>query len=194
MARVLSLVRFMVEQPVLSTARVLLRPFRLEDAPEVQRLACDREIAATTLRIPHPYPDGAAAEWIAGLASRYEKGESVAFAITRASDGVMLGAIGLDITREHDRAELGYWIGRPYWGNGYCTEAARAVVAYAFDGIGLNRITAAHFAHNVASGRVMQNVGMTYEGHRIQEIKKWGKFEDLILYGLVRANRIGINE
>src|SRR5262249_16321912 len=150
------------------------------------RLAGDREIAANTLQIPHPYPDGAAEAWIATLAPRFAAGESVAFAITRTLDGALLGSIGLDITREHERAELGYWMGKPYWGNGYCTEAARALVNYAFQSLGLNRITAGHFANNSASGCVMRNIGMNYEGHRYQEIKKWGKFEDLILYGLVR--------
>jgi RimJ/RimL family protein N-acetyltransferase len=176
----------MADQPSLETDRLMLRPFRLEDASEVQRLAGDREVAATTLRIPHPYPEGAAETWITSLAPRFAAGDSVAFAITRRLDGALLGAIGLDITREHERAELGYWIGKPFWGQGYCTEAARAVVNFAFDVLRLHRITAAHFAHNVASGRVMQHIGMTYEGNRIQEIKKWGNFEDLMLYGLVR--------
>jgi ribosomal-protein-alanine N-acetyltransferase len=179
----------MSDQPTLNTVRLVLRPFRLEDASEIQRLAGDREIAATTLRIPHPYPDGAAEEWISSVAHRYEKGETVAFGITRADDLALLGGIGLDITREHERAELGYWIGKPYWGNGYCTEAARAVVQYAFEVLGMNRVGACHFANNEASGRVMRNLGMTYEGHRIQEIKKWGKFVDVILYGLVRPKQ-----
>jgi [ribosomal protein S5]-alanine N-acetyltransferase len=179
----------MAGQPNLETDRLVLRPFRVEDASEVQRLAGDREIAATTLRIPHPYPEGAAEEWIASLAASFASGDSVAFAVTRRSDGALLGAIGLDITRQHERAELGYWIGKPFWGNGYCTEAARAVVNYAFEDVGLNRITAGHFAHNIASGQVMQHIGMTCEGKRIQEIKKWGKFVDVILYGLLRPTK-----
>jgi RimJ/RimL family protein N-acetyltransferase len=179
----------MAQQPVLITERLVLRPFRLEDASEVQRLAGAKEIAATTLRIPHPYPDGAAEEWIAGLAPHLEKDEAVAYAIARASDGALLGAIGLEISRAHERAELGYWIGLPYWGNGYCTEAAQEIVRYALNVLGLHRISACHFAHNEASGRVMRNIGMTYEGRRVQEIKKWGKFVDVIQYGLVRSER-----
>src|SRR5205807_543875 len=101
-------------QPKLKTSRLVLRPFRLEDAPEVQRLAGDPAVAATTLRIPHPYLDGMAESWITSLTPRYEKGECVSFAITREEDGALLGAVGLDIVQEHERAELGYWIGRPY--------------------------------------------------------------------------------
>jgi RimJ/RimL family protein N-acetyltransferase len=179
----------MTEQPTLTTERLVLRPLRLEDAAEVQRLAGDREVAATTLRIPHPYLDGMAEEWLSALPARYQQGEAVVFAITRTEDGGLLGAIGLEITRAHERAEIGYWIGRPYWGNGYCTEAAKAGAAYAFDVLGLHRITARHIEHNDASGRVLRNIGMKYEGHQVQEIKKWGRFKDLILYGMVRANQ-----
>jgi len=179
----------MTLQPILKTERLLLRPIQLEDAADIQRLAGDRAIAATTLRIPHPYPDGAAEAFIATLQPNFALDKSVTFAITRATDGVLLGAIGLDIAREHDRAELGYWVGKPYWGNGYCTEAARAVVDFAFDHLGLNRVTAVHFAPNVASGRVIQHIGMAYEGRRPQEIKKWGNYVDLILYGIVKSNR-----
>jgi RimJ/RimL family protein N-acetyltransferase len=139
--------------------------------------------------MPHPYLDGMAEEWIKSQPSRNEKGEVVAFAITRTEDGMLLGAIDLNICREHERAELGYWIGKPYWGNGYCTEAARAVVDYAFETLGLNRVEACHFANNEASGRVMRNIGMRYEGRQVQKIKKWGEFEDIIVYGLARSMR-----
>jgi RimJ/RimL family protein N-acetyltransferase len=177
----------MSSQPTLTTAQLVLRPFQLSDVADIQRLAGDRDIAATTLRIPHPYLDGMAEEWLGSVNARYEKGDVVAFAITRDNDGALLGAIGLEICREHERAELGYWIGKPYWGNGYCTEAARTVVDYAFETLGLNRIVAHHLAHNEASGRVMRKVGMQYEGHLVQHVKKWGKFLDLIVYGLVRS-------
>jgi len=178
----------MSSQPTLTTSRLVLRPIQMSDASEIQRLAGDRDIAATTWRIPHPYLDGMAEEWIRGLEARYETG-ATAFAITRSEDGVLLGAIGLEICREHERAEIGYWIGKPYWGNGYCTEAARAVVDYAFKTLGLNRIEAHHLAGNEASGRVMRNVGMQYEGHLVQRIKKWGRFVDVIVYGVVRSTR-----
>ncbi|NEP60397.1 MAG: GNAT family N-acetyltransferase, partial [Symploca sp. SIO2G7] len=89
---------------------------------------------------------------------------------------------------ENANAELGYWIGVLYWSKGYCTEAAKAVVQYGFEVIGLHRIQAAHFPHNPASGRVMQKIGMSYEGYRRQHILKWGKFEDLELYGILKSD------
>jgi hypothetical protein len=113
----------MNEQPTLETPRVLLRPFTLSDAAVVQQLAGDYAIADTTLNIPHPYSDGVAEEWIAGQHADFEAGTRVTYAITLRELGELIGAIGLGIEHRFDRAEMGYWIGKPYWGHGYCTEA-----------------------------------------------------------------------
>jgi [ribosomal protein S5]-alanine N-acetyltransferase len=172
--------------PRLTTARLVLRPLSLSDAADVQRLAGDRAIAETTATIPHPYPDGAAEAWIATHPDRFARGESVVFAITRAEDGVLLGAIGLEIKAEMQRAELGYWIGKPYWNNGYCTEAAQAVVRFAFEVLHLRRVFANHFGRNAASGRVMQKAGMRHEGTLRQHTVKWGTIDDMEVFGVLR--------
>ncbi|MEW6491606.1 MAG: GNAT family N-acetyltransferase [Cyanobacteriota bacterium] len=174
-------------QPTLQTQRLILRPFTLADAPDVQHLAGDREIAAMTLMIPHPYEDGIAEEWIKTHPKAFEEGAAVHFAIVLRQTGELCGAIGLGINKENNNAEIGYWIGKPYWGQGYCTEAAKAVLQYGFEVIGLHRIHAAHFLHNPASGRVMRKIGMSYEGCRSQHTRKWDKFEDLELYGILKS-------
>ncbi|HEY9636577.1 MAG TPA: GNAT family N-acetyltransferase [Coleofasciculaceae cyanobacterium] len=176
------------EQPTIQTQRLILRPFTFADAPDVQRLAGAHEIAATTLMIPHPYEDGMAEEWIKTHPAAFEEGTGVNFAIALRESGELCGAIGLGIDAENNNAELGYWIGKPYWGKGYCTEAARAVVEYGFEVIGLHRIQATHFSHNPASGRVMQKIGMSYEGCRRQHTWKWEKFEDIELYGILKSD------
>lgn len=177
----------MSSQPTLTTPRLLLRPFTLADAPEVQRLAGDFAIADTTGNIPHPYPDGAAEAWIGSQPAEFEQGKSATFAIVSRAENILIGAIGLHFKPEHDSAEMGYWIGKPYWGQGYCTEAARALLAYGFNECGLNRIMARHSARNPASGRVMQKIGMTYEGCLRQSVKKWGNYEDLKIYGILKS-------
>lgn len=179
----------MALQPTLRSDRLVLRPFTLADAPDVQRLAGDRDIASTTLNIPHPYEDGIAETWISGHREQFEKGEQASFAVV-LEDGTLIGAIGLHIGQQHERAELGYWIGKPYWGNGYCTEAAKAVLCYGFKTLGLNRIQARHLARNPASGRVMQKIGMRYEGYLRQCAKKWEVFEDIELYAILRSEYI----
>ncbi len=173
-------------QPILRTQRLVLRPFCLEDAPTVQHLAGARAVADTTANIPHPYPDGAAERWISTHSTRFAAGEAAIFAITLLPSGELIGAIGLEIAREHARAELGYWVGMPYWNQGYCTEAGRAFVEYAFRTLGLHRVHAAHFRRNPASGRVLQKIGMRYEGRLRQHMRKWDSFEDLECYGLLR--------
>jgi len=184
----------MSERPTLETERLILRPFELADAQEVQRLAGTREIAATTLNIPHPYEDGMAEEWIGTHQEAFEQGRGVTFAITIRGEGRLIGAISLMDIRPGHQAELGYWIGEPYWNQGFCTEAARAVVVYGFRVLGLNRVHACHLSRNPASGRVLQKLGMAHEGRRRQHVQKWGAFEDLELYGMLRREWEGGDE
>jgi RimJ/RimL family protein N-acetyltransferase len=173
-------------RPTLETPRLILRPFALADAPDVQRLANDRDIASTTMNIPHPYEEGMAEAWITMQDARFALGELVVFAIVARATRTLLGSIGLTIQAEHERAELGYWMGKPFWGGGYCTEAAAAVVGYAFETLALNRVYAHHLTRNPASGRVMQKIGMHHEGRLRQHVKKWGVLEDLETYSILR--------
>lgn len=176
----------MADQPTLSTPRLLLRPFRLDDAARVQQLAGAREIADTTLNIPHPYENGMAEAWISTHAEAWDRQELAAFAITSPDDGVV-GAISLRLRPDHFRAELGYWIGRPFWNRGYATEAARAIIGFGFETLGLNRIYAMHLTRNPASGRVMEKAGMQLEGTFRQHVIKWGGAEDVAQYAILRG-------
>lgn len=175
----------MSTRPTLETERLLLRPFTAADAPHVQRLAGDRAVASTTLTIPHPYEDGMAEQWIAMHEEEFARGSAVILAIVRRADDALLGTIGITLNAAHARGELGYWIGTPYWGRGYCTEAARAMLRYAFETLALHRVHACHFARNPASGRVLQKIGMAYEGRLRHHVLKWGVFEDLETYGVL---------
>lgn len=174
---------------MLETARLHLRPFVPDDAPRVFTLASAPEVAATSLNIPHPYPEPLAAEWIASHPAEAKRGMHV-FAITERASGLLLGGISLGITHRHNRAELGYWIGLPYWGQGFATEAVRAVIAWGFDVHKLNRIFAQHFDGNTASGRVMQKAGMRYEGTLRDCIRKDGVYHSTPIYSIVRADLV----
>jgi len=178
----------MTDQPILRTRRLVLRPFALSDASAVQRMAGVAAVADTTLSIPHPYEDGVAEAWIATHGPAYRRGENVVFAITDR-DGVLVGAINLRLVAEDHRGELGYWVGVPFWGRGYATEAVQAVIGYGFTTLELNRLEARHLSRNPASGRVMQKAGMHHEGHQRQHVRKNGRFEDLEYYGILRTDR-----
>ena len=177
----------MSAQPTLATTRLALRPFTPADAPGVQRLAGVREVAATTLHIPHPYPDGAAEAWIATHAAGWESGHTLTWAITECVGSALVGAIGMDVARAHERAEIGYWIARPCWGRGYATEAALAILAAGFGALGLNRIQGTHMTSNPASGRVMEKLGMRLEGTHHQWIRRDGRFEDVAMRAILRS-------
>lgn len=168
--------------PILRTARLTLRPFTIADAPVVQELASAHEVALNTLMIPHPYPEGAAEQWIAKHEEDFAQQRIHHFAI---DDGRLVGAIGL-VLKGDAIAEIGYWIGVPYWGRGYASEAARAVVGYGFEQCGLRRVFACHFTRNAASGRVLQKTGMRYEGTLRHHLKKWDDYVDLAFYGILR--------
>ncbi len=176
----------MITQPTLTTPRLVLRPLTLADAPVLQRLVGEKVIAANTLNIPHPYEDGMAETWIGTHAPGWERGEQATFAITQPSEG-LVGVIGLTIEAAHKRAEAGYWIGTPFWGRGYASEALKAIIEFGFKQLDLNRIHASHFVRNPASGRVMIKAGMSYEGRLRQHILKWGQFEDLAKYSILRS-------
>lgn len=177
---------FPAEYPQIETARLHLRALAPADAKTVQRLAGEREVAMTTANIPHPYPDGMAESWIPTHADLWRERRALVLGITLKATGELVGCIGLHFEPLHERAELGYWIGRPYWGRGYASEAARALVEYGFHVLGLRRIQAHYMAHNPASGRVMEKAGLAREGRSPSAMKKDGCFVDLVFHGAVR--------
>jgi RimJ/RimL family protein N-acetyltransferase len=172
--------------PELSTGRLKLRGFTLDDVPVVAKLCGEWEIAATTAHIPHPYDESMAEEWIGTHQGAFENEEAVTFAITRVEDNRVVGAIGLQLIKSHRGAEVGYWVGKPYWNRGYATEATMAVIAYGFEQLNLNRIQARHMTKNPPSGRVMEKAGMTYEGTLRQSIYRWSSYEDAALYSILQ--------
>jgi len=176
----------MAKIPTIETERLVLRPFTLNDAAEVQRLAGDRAITDTTMNIPHPYHDGIAEQWISGHAASFDTGSGLTLAVTVRRDDSLAGAVSLMGISQGHQAELGYWIAKQYWNHGYCTEAGHALLRFAFTDLGLERVHACHFARNPASGRVMQKLGMSREGQRRQHVRKWDTLEDLALYGILR--------
>jgi RimJ/RimL family protein N-acetyltransferase len=177
----------MKPQPILESERLLLRPFNLGEAKLVQKLAGDRLIASTTLNIPHPYEDGIAESWISKHEEIFNQGRGVTYAIIIKESNRLIGAMSLMNMVEKHQAELGYWIGVPYWNNGYCTEAAEVLIRIGFEEIELHRIHACYLKRNPASGRVLKKLGMSHEGTRVDHVVKWGVFEDLELMGLIRS-------
>lgn len=167
---------------VLETRRLVLRGARLEDAKRVAALVNDRRIAENTARIPHPYTVNDATEWIRAVLSQ----SATSYVITIA--GEVIGACGLDgpshyaplshvplspargagsgkgAAESRQGAELGYWIGVPFWGCGYASEAARCLIDHAFGDLGYEALTASARVSNPASRRVLEKCGFQWTG------------------------------
>jgi len=174
--------------PTVATERLWLRPFAAVDAADVVGLAGDPEVARYLLHVPHPYPPELATAWIASHAETWLAGGGPTWAITRAADRALIGSISLVWTPRHRRAELGYWLGRAHWHQGYAVEAGRAVVRWAFDHLDVGRVHAQHLGGNDRSARVLLALGLRPEGVRRQHLRKGGVFHDIHLYGRLRTD------
>jgi RimJ/RimL family protein N-acetyltransferase len=177
---------FPVTPPRLTTRRLVLRAIRDDDRDQIQRLAADRDIAATTMTIPHPYPEGAAESWIAHQREEFQAQKTIVFAIAEKESDLLIGTIALMVKQEDQRGELGYWLGVPYWNQGFISEAAAEVLRYAFATMQLRRVWALHFHTNPASGAVMRKLGMRHEGVLREHAVKWGEVVDYHCYGILR--------
>jgi [ribosomal protein S5]-alanine N-acetyltransferase len=178
----------MLVAPTLHTERLTLRSFALSDIPALVPLIGAREVAATTLRIPHPYAESDARIFLTICEEDQASGRGINLAIMVRDADTLCGGVLLRIEPEHRRAELGYWLGVPHWGKGYATEAARALVKYGFETLGLHRIFASHVARNTASAAVLKKIGMHHEGCQRAHILKWGEFLDLEMYGMLASD------
>jgi RimJ/RimL family protein N-acetyltransferase len=173
--------------PLLETTRLILRQPTGDDVFAIAALARRREIADTTISIPHPYTEQHAQEWV-----RAHQGDpltigKIVFVITLKPAGQIIGAVGLRaIDPEHNQAELGMWVGVEHWGRGYASEAVATLLQYGFEQLRLNRIYAHHMVRNPGSGRVLEKTGFTREGVQRQRVRKWGVYEDVVLLAVLR--------
>ena len=135
----------------MKTARLILRPIRLEDAPRIASLAGDWDVARMAGRIPYPYSAALAEHWVSGLA----EGEIV-FGIEH--NGALIGICGYTPSKDRT-AELGYWIGKDYWNRGFATEAVRRLIDHGYTRSGIKRFHCSHFQENAASARVITKLG-----------------------------------
>ncbi len=167
--------------------RVLLRRPRDTDAADIYENVNNAAVVRWTLRIPYPYPPQEALMFIRSSRYRWRKGSGYVFAIVSKGTGRTVGIISLmDMDHEHHCAELGYWLGEPYWGQGLATEAVSLVLRFAFDMLELHRVTANVFSENSASSRVLEKNGFQKEGVRRKARYRFGEWYDEVLYGLLR--------
>jgi [ribosomal protein S5]-alanine N-acetyltransferase len=159
---------------------------RIEEYPP---LLGDRSVSRWLLRVPSPYRRSDAREHVLRARRRRREGTDLALAIVDRATDCLIGGIGLHgIDVEHGHGEIGYWIGRPYWGRGYASEAVGAVVDACFLVLRLHRVEAGVFRGNSGSENVLRKAGFHPEGVRREAFLKDGAWMDDLLFGLTETD------
>lgn len=173
--------------PTLETERLILRQPEATDIPLVCKYLENPAIADVMRSLPYPFTIAHALDWLKAAHERAARGEGYVFAIDRKPDRLLIGSARIFYDADNKRSDIGYWLGSAFWGQGYMTEVARRLIQLGFEDFGVNRIYATYFPRNPASRRVMEKVGMTYEGTYRQHWLKNGVYEDWGMCGILRS-------
>jgi len=149
---------------ILESERLLLRSPRPGDIQSMTVWLSDFAVARMTARVPHPYGESDAEAFVFAR-------QSNRFVIEHKRGGVFLGMTGLHVD---EGCEFGYWLGKPFWGQGYATEAARRLAEYAFEVLGLENLHAGWFYDNPASGHVLAKLGARHNGSQLRDCRARG--------------------
>lgn len=172
--------------PQLKTERLLLNQLEAADIPLIVRYASNPKIAEYTLNIPHPYREADAVYWLNNAYNGLKSGDHYVFAIRLHTAPSFIGGIGLVVNKRYKRAEIGYWLGEPYWNRGYITEASKTVIQFGFEQLGLHKINCRHFASNLGSKKVILKSGFQQEGLLRDDVFKHGRYHDILVYSILK--------
>ncbi|MBE4221901.1 GNAT family N-acetyltransferase [Vibrio parahaemolyticus] len=166
-------------QQVIESERLILRPFSLSDAERVSELAGDKQISEMTANIPYPYTVSDAENWIRTHAELFLSGKGIVYAIVLKGSSDLIGAISFP-KLENGLGILGYWLGVPYWGSGYATEASKALISFSKNHYGLTRLKVMHLVGNERSKSVIKKLGVKYVGDQTNRMQ--GKDREVSVY------------
>lgn len=171
----------------LESSRILLRKLRLSDADDLYHQIRHKDMARWMSHIPHPYPRPLASTFIRKSQRLWKAKKSFTFAVLLKKTGRLIGIVSLNrVDFDHQCAELGYWLGRQYWGQGLTTEAVGLLLPFAFRDLKLFRIYACTFGPNLASQKVLQKCGFQQEGTLRQAVIRNKKRHDFLNFGLLK--------
>jgi 8-oxo-dGTP diphosphatase len=179
----------------LKTERLTLRPPIPADAAAIHRLVNDWEVVRTTGTLPFPYPRALTDEWIASTRTQMADGSAYHLAITGEEDGaeMLIGCIGLRLTKP-GIGELGYWVGKRFWGHGVATEAATRIVRWALANLPIERVVASVSVDNPASCAVLRRAGLRETGKSEAEFLARGGVHPVLLFEATREEVFGTAE
>ena len=170
----------------LHTDRLSLLKLSIPYADEFSALLQDKEVAATTLMLPFPCSKKEAGTIIREYLDEEKHRKSMRWGIFL--EDKMIGGIRLVPNLRFNSAEVGFWLGRDYWRNGYTYEAAKAVINFGFEELKFNRIEAHSMTENRSSILLLEKLGFTQEGYHPDLVIKWGEYKDVLTFGLLRKN------
>jgi len=162
--------------PRIYTNKLILRKLEVEDFPSLIQYANNKNISEVIVNIPHPYQEPNAVFRMTYIVSGFKKKERYCFAISLKENSEMIGEISLHLDKQNNFAELGYWVGEPFWNKGIITEAIEGILKFGFKHISLNLIFASCHEDNIGSQKVLLKNGLhqkSPKGHVIQfQLKK----------------------
>ena len=178
----------MFSMPTLETKRLILRRITMRDAEDIFAYSKDKEVARHVLWSAQK-DISEARDYCRFMMKRYRCDQPSSWGIIEKATGKLVGTIGyMDHNEDNATVEVGYSLARWLWNSGYMTEALQRVIAYTFDAMDINRIEAQHELTNPSSGRVMEKCGMVKEGELRQRLYNKGRFVDVALYAILKAD------
>lgn len=178
----------------LETSRLLLRAISAGDAEHIQQALNDTKVSEQLSYTPHPYTIEMAETWVKNVNFGMDRGNCCYWTICEKSTNSFVGSVGLSLFPDQDNAELHYWLASPFWGKGYCTESCKRVISYVFEELKAYRLQVTHRKNNDASKSVIAKCGFIMEGELRGSLKRFGKYENVIYYGLIRDEYFKLKE
>jgi len=172
----------------LSTVRLSLRKFNMSDSNAIVKLLEEKEVAATTLMLPYPCSRDKAEKMITEYQQAENDRKTMRWAIILKSSYELIGGIRLVPNQAFNSAEIGFWIGKPFWKKGYGFEAAAEVIDFGFEKLSLNRLEAHAMLENTPSIELLQKLGFSKEGLHPELVIKWGEYKDVVTFGFLKKN------
>jgi len=175
-----------MRQPIILGVKINIRPLRLADAKSIYKNVNDPLVTKWTLHLSYPYPKDGAAKFIRKSYQDATRGRTYLFGICEKDSDDLIGLVSLmNIDPSTKSGEVGYWLGRKYWGKGYTSEACKLIINFGFKNLKLHRIYAKLFSPNIASKRVLEKAGMKPEGVLRDARHRYGKYHDELRYGIL---------
>lgn len=179
---------------LLETSRLTIRPLTVSDTNNIQKALNDKKVSEQLSYTPHPYTIEMAEIWMKNVNFGMDKNNCCYWAIYTKDTNEFVGTSGLSLFSDQDNAELHYWIAADFWNKGYATESSKRVITYLFEELNSYRLQITHREHNIASQKVILKCGFTLEGKLRGSLKRFGKYENVMYYGLLRDEYFKLKE